>query len=135
MSFDYEALGKAIFQLEMPPFDAYLETICDFLKAETKKHREDVDDLREQIKSGKIIPTGDQDEMPWELQYEDHIDYLINEIGEYENILLKSFFVTIYGFLESQLMQLCRKLRKENNYINLSVSDLRGEDTLDRVMK
>jgi hypothetical protein len=127
MSFDYEALGRLFFQLEMPPFNAYLETICEFLKAETKKHHEDIEDFREQIRSGKIVPDDKPDEMPWEQQYEEHIDYLINEIEEYENILLKSFFVTIYGFLESQLMQRCRTLEQLNKDVTLSISEIRGE--------
>ena len=113
--------------MEMPPFNSYLETISEFLKNETKKHREEIDDLRQQIKTGKIISDSESDEEPWEHQYEQHIDYLINEIQEFENILLKSFFVTIYGFLESQLMQQCRKLEKLNKDVALSISEIRGE--------
>ncbi len=121
------ALVRDSFQQEMPSFYGYLETISEFLKAETKKHLEDIDDFKERIKSGKIVPYDKPDEMPLEQQYEEHINDLLNEIEEFENILLKSFFVTIYGFLESKLMQQCRKLEKRNKDVTLSVSEIRGE--------
>ena len=122
-----DTVEKLIFQLAMPPFGAYLETISKFLKAETEKHQKDIDDFKEQVRSGKIVQDDETDQMPIEQQYEEHVNSLLNEIEEFENILLKSFFVTIYGFLESQLMQRCRVLEQQNKGVNLSVSEIRGE--------
>ncbi len=82
------ALVRDSFQQEMPSFYGYLETISEFLKAETKKHLEDIDDFKERIKSGKIVPDDKPDEMPLEQQYEEHINDLLNEIEEFENVTL-----------------------------------------------
>src|SRR6266498_849830 len=134
MSFDPEALARLIFQIEMPPFDAYLETISKFLKAETEKQRKDIDDFKEQISSGKIVPDDEPDQISIEQQYEEHVNSLLNEIEEFENILLKSFLVTIYGFLESQLMQRCRELEQQNKGVTLSISEIRGEGSVQKAM-
>lgn len=118
-----DGLVRSSFQIEMPSFNGYLETISEFLKAETKKHLEDIDNFKEQITSGKIVLDDD----PGQLTYEDHLNDLLNNIDEFEDILLKSFFVTIYGFLESKLMQRCRKLEQQNKGVVLSISEIRGE--------
>lgn len=122
MTFDPDALQRVIFQIEMPPFTAYLENLSEFLKDETKKHREDIDDLKEQIRLGKLVPDDKPNQAPLELQYEQYVNSMIGEIEEFENILLKSFFVTIYSFLEAHLTQHCRKMEQQNKLIRPSWS-------------
>ena len=117
MSFDPELLQRYLFQLEMPSFDAYLETISRFLKDETKK-------LKEEIKSKKRV----LDDEPGEPTYEDYLSGLLNDIDEFENIWLNSFFVTIYGFLESQLMKRCREFEQKNKNPKPSLQDWRNEN-------
>jgi len=117
-----EALARYVFQIGMPSFNTYLETISEFLKTEAKKHLEDIDHLREQIRSGKRTPEDKPGEMPWEEQYEQHVDFLIGEIEEFENILLKSFFVTIYSFLEEHLTGRCLRVKNQDNLAVLSWS-------------
>lgn len=119
-----DALRKYLFQLEMPPFSDYRGTISEFLKDETKKHREDIEDFKEQIRSGKRAPNDEPDQMTLEWQYEEHIDSLLNEIWEFENILLKSSFMAIYGFLEAKLIQYCREFEKENKNVALPLSNI-----------
>jgi hypothetical protein len=104
----------------MPSFDAYLETISEFLKTETRKHLEDIDDFKEQVKSGKIT----LDDEPGQLTYEDHLNDLLSDIDEFENILFKSSFMAVYGFLESELIQYCRKFEKDNQDIALPLSSI-----------
>jgi hypothetical protein len=130
MSFNPETLQRYLFQLEMPSFDAYLETISRFLKGETKNHLEEISDFKEELKSGKIV----LDDEPGELTYEDHLNDLLKDINEFESILLNSFFVTIYGFLESQLMQRCRELEQHSKGVALSISEIRGKGSVEKAM-
>ena len=115
-----EALARYVFQIGMPSFNAYLETVSEFLKTETKKHLEDIDDFNEQVKSGIIVLDDEQGQ----LTYEDHLNDLLSDIDEFENILFKSSFVAIYGFLEAKLMQFCRMFENDNQIIALPLSDI-----------
>ncbi len=124
--------------MEIPPFGDYLATVNEFLKTETKKFLEEL--AEEQNKPDILVPDDMPEQVAYELvyeagQYEEHLKSRLGIIDEFENILLESFFVAIYGFLELQLMQRCRKLKQENKNGTLGVSDIRGEDTIDRAMK
>jgi hypothetical protein len=126
-----EALARDVFQIGMPSFNSYLETISEFLKAETKKHLEDIDDFKGQIKSGKIV----LDDEPGQLTYEDHLNDLLRDTDEFENILLKSAFMAIYSFLEAKLIQYCREFEKDNIHVVLPLSSIRDDKGIEKAKK
>lgn len=122
-----DALKKYIFQLEMPPFSNYLETIRDFLDGETKRCLEEIEEYRR--KPGTIAPDDMPEQMAYDLayeerQYEEHLNSRLGVVKEFENILFKSFFVSTYSFLEAKLIQYCREIEKENKNVVLSLSDI-----------
>jgi hypothetical protein len=121
---DFEDLDKIMFEAEMTPFYDYLESMERFLDIESQKHLENLKIIQEKISSGEIIPPRDPGQMPTEMEY----DYFqLDRLVLFENILRKSFFISIYTFLESSLMQHCRYLEETKSDILLSLSEIAGE--------
>ncbi len=112
----------AIENPEVGAFRAYLHSIEDFLRTEKQKHISSMDEISDKIKSGEIPPPDNPDQFPLELEYD---YYHLAMMDDFANILRKSFFVSLYSFLESRLMRRCRRLERRANS-SLSVTDIAG---------
>ena len=120
-----EFFEKAAFQATyINPFFHYLETISKFLNDEVQDIQKNTETFEKRINSGEIM-LKDTHQMPEEIA---NNEFWLGQFSEFENILLKSFFVAIYEFLESQLMQHCRYLEQQNKDIKPSLQDWRNKN-------
>ena len=123
-------INEAMFQSGFAPFYDYLDTIVSFLDDERKSHDKSIDEISKKLSSGEIKPPDDPGQMPSELEFD---YYRLERIAEFENILFNSFIVTIYSYLESELISYCRKLEKQSPQ-KVLWSDLAGKNVVDKAM-
>ncbi len=110
-------IGKIVFEVEFQYYLDYMKFMEEFLEEEKKKEDKNIEKALSEISSGDS---------------EIAIMFL-PKIFEFADMLRKSFFVTLYSFFESKLVQECR-LRK-NNEIALTFDDIRAPDDIERVKK
>ena len=94
-----------------------------FLESQTQKHEESEKEL---IASGQIKCD---DESGPEANYDSHMLYLISS---FEDMLRKSFFVSLYSFFESVVLNECRARKSIKENIFLDLSDLAGQNDIDK---
>jgi len=104
---------------EMDLFEQYLEVMEGFLETEAQKYRERLKDLREETRAGKRITQ------PSFVTEEDVINLDLQMLDHFTNILRKSFFVGLYTFLESRLMEICRSQKRADS--SQPLSDIPGK--------
>jgi len=107
-------------------FYDYLANMERFLEAEARKLRETLEATKRQMESGELTEPSCLGKMPVEIEAMEHLKYQLQQIKEFENILRKSFFVTIYAFLESRLLEDCRSQLSKRDDISLSLRDIGG---------
>jgi len=90
-----------------------------FLDSEKKKYEERVNELELQR---------DSEDEPIELQI---ADLELQGFPEFENTIFSSFFVMVYSYFESELMQYCRDLEKQNPK-EISWSDISDQNILEK---
>ena len=88
---------------DMDLFGEYLANIERFLDNHLQKHSEHYEALRSKLQSdGTTVSPYDQ--VPGEILIE---EMLVGRFEGFANILRKSFFISIYGWLESRLTEEC----------------------------
>jgi hypothetical protein len=118
-----ELFEKAAFQATyVNPFYYYLDNISEFLNDEVQNIQNNIEALEKRVDSDEI-ENKDPHQMPEEIRDN---EFWLGQISEFENILFESFFVTIYGFLESQLMKSCREFEQKNKNLKPSLLDWRN---------
>jgi hypothetical protein len=117
---------------EIHTFQDYLYSMEEFLHTELQKHSQNATEIEQKIKSGEIKLPDDPDQAPPELDYD---NFRLARMEEFSNILWKSFFVSLYTYLESSLTRKCRGLEKTYPNILISLSDIAGEGIIDQAMK
>lgn len=95
-------IASNVVLLEYSSFYAYIDTISDFLQQ------------REQ--EIKLQEKGE------EASYDEYIEMLL---PKFKATLFSSFFISIYGYLETNLTNHCKDVKEKFKY-DLSVSDLSG---------
>lgn len=105
---------------EIGIFHDYLHKMEEFLQMERQRHVGSVEAITKQISA--VGANSSQIPAP-ELEY-DH--YRLDAIDFFTNILRKTFFVSLYTFLEVSLIERCRRLERKDETL-LSVSDIRGK--------
>lgn len=118
-----------LIESEIGIFRDYLNVTEEFLQIEKRKHLNSIHEITEGMISGSIISQSDPDEFPVELVY----DYVyIEQLDNFAQILRKSFFISLYTFLETRLEQTCHDLQQRHR-LSLSLTDIAGRG-IDRAM-
>jgi hypothetical protein len=100
-----EDFDKLIYQAEMTLFYDYVDQMEEFLDTESRRHCESLTAIQKKIESGEIIPPRDPGQMPREMEYD---YYRLGALEQFGDILRISFFVSLYSFLESELLRRCK---------------------------
>lgn len=99
---------------ELQIFASYLIALDNFLGNLVNKHPERI----EQIK--QVVPN-------WaEKDYRDLEEYYFYSYQRFGEIVYDTYLVGLYTYLESELMERCRRVEIQHSY-SLSVRDLRGQ--------
>jgi hypothetical protein len=104
-------------------FQEYLRTLESFMEIQAQKHEES---LKELIASGQI---GYDEESGPESNYDSH---MLDLLSSFEDMLRKSFFVSLYSFLEATLINECRSQSGSNNNVSVSFNDFQGKNDIDK---
>jgi hypothetical protein len=115
-----DVFWEAVYEIVL--FENYLTTLGSFIESQAKPHRESLEELRA---SGQI--THADDGPPPE---EDYDRYHLDLLDQFTNISRRSFFLSLYAYLESQLINECRKRKRED--CPLSFSDIKGPNEIDK---
>ena len=86
-------------------FRRYLADMESFLEAEAQECEAGEQDIWRKIESGEIAAPTDPGAVPTELQYYHHRSY---ELEVFANMVRSSLFVSLCGFLESELVKWCQ---------------------------
>jgi hypothetical protein len=113
-------LWWAVENPEIDIFRDYLHSMEEFLQMERRTHVDNVKAIAKQVRT--VSANSSQIPAP-ELEY-DH--YRLDAIDLFTNILRKTFFVSLYTFLEVSLIERCRRLERKDETL-LPVSDIRGK--------
>ena len=89
---------------DMDLFGDYLATMESFLETRRQECSERLEVLRSEQQSGKILAVWPYDSDPPEIQAE---EMWLQTFEGFANILRKSFFVSLYGWIESKLVEEC----------------------------
>ncbi|MBI4673519.1 MAG: hypothetical protein HY741_17845 [Chloroflexi bacterium] len=122
--FDLDSWDFSKAASEIYLFHEYLATMEAFLESETQKLTAD---RQKKIESGEIQvyeDTGPED------SYESN---MLDLIFSFKDTLRKSFFVSLFSFFEAELINECRKQKDKDMTILLTLNDLRGENSIDKV--
>ncbi|MFH1634862.1 MAG: hypothetical protein ABIG63_12770, partial [Chloroflexota bacterium] len=114
---------KLFLEAEISLYKNYLESMESLLENETRKHLENISSIRAEIASGDLIVPDDPYQMPDEMKY-DHLQ--LEFFDKSINILRRSFFVSIYTFLERWLSQRCRDMESNDTENLVLLSDIVG---------
>jgi hypothetical protein len=88
---------------DMELFRDYLNTLEAFVEAEREKCSERMEAFLSNLQSDRVA-IASHDQQPWEIQGE---KMWLGMLEGFANILRKSFFVSLYGWLESRLVEEC----------------------------
>ena len=106
----------------------YLEDLENFLESEKQQYQEDLEKVPPvDIRLVDIIPVDDEfkEEMYQQAHAQHYYEDKLEALDEFARMLRKSFFVSLYTFLESQFNEECRARRQEKN-TQLVLSDISG---------
>ncbi len=95
-------------------FEKYLDLILETAKIEEKKLEDIVKELR-----GKTAEGTSRDEV------EEHLSELAYEVGEMEELMYRSFVLSVFIFMEDTITRLCHHVQLESKQA-FSVRDLSG---------
>ncbi len=101
------------FEYEMNLFELYLQDMEEFLSAEGGKAWDRVEAERSLHPEEEVIPEA---ELDWIDRNE--------ELDAFTDILRRSFFISLYSFLEFKITEECRRRKREE--IPLELSDIAG---------
>ena len=99
-------------------FSDYLKTIADFVEKERKKNNQQIEEIEKTIPLEEFQEGGNPS---------DYYVGLEESFAEFENTLFSSFFVMIYGYMESELIHYCQYLEKRDPQ-KVELSDLAGKN-------
>jgi len=110
----FEGIEREILLMHLGLFEQYRNIIEDFLEGESfQKAREELG-IRRQV----------DPETPIFKEQEDLLDF--EEVGYFADVLRRSFFISLYEFLEFKLKEECRYRQRKKDDVLLSVSDISG---------
>lgn len=110
---------------EIGLFEEYLVAMEKFLEDETQKHSESLKNL---IAKGEIYYDG---ETGLESNYDSH---RLDLLSAFKDRLRRSFFVSVFSFLESELLSECHYRKTQDKDILLNFNDLAGQSSIDKAV-
>ncbi len=118
-----DSWDMSVAKAEIFLFQDYLTVMEQFLESETQKHRKSLEHL---IASGQVYYDK---ETGVDQNYDSE---MLNQIFSFKDTLRKSFFISLYSFLEFTMLQECRSRKNEDKTILLSLDDLAGQNGIDK---
>ena len=110
-------------------YEDYLDALGGFLQLEVDGYSKQLNELPANYKGRAGVPL----RLKGYITEEDFIADEVNEIStnlqkidEFADLLEKSFFISLYAFLEAQLNNECRTRKRENKSIKISLEDVHG---------
>jgi hypothetical protein len=126
--------SQILFKFEIGVFRAYLMTMERFLEDEAQQLNKEIEELQvnNDTESLDIRPSPEEDdETGFDVGFiVFHLEDRLTTIDEFTNMLRSSFFVSLYSYLESRLVNECRA--RTNEHTLITFSDLAGQSDLDK---
>lgn len=110
---------------EIDDYEEYIATMESFLKAKAFHHSRNIETT---IESGNDLLI-DEDGDPYDPTEYDQ--YMIGRVNQFQNLLRQSFFVALFSYFETKLVNECNERKPSNQALLLS--DISGKDDLTKV--
>jgi hypothetical protein len=112
-----EAIQLSLFRSYLANLESFLETEAKRLSEDLEAHRRGVELSEGPLKNAAEEQRYYQESWHW---------YQLDLHAGFSNVMRKSFFVTVYGFLETSLLHLCQSQKDKREDILVSPSDITG---------
>lgn len=110
----FKSLSEFFIILNLESHKSYLNKIPSYLEFEKEK-------LEAELKESVKYMTSDEADLYYQYNYEEQMHFFDN----YKQTFYESLYISLYSFLEKELLKICRKLESENTH-KIKVKHLTG---------